>query len=109
MSIISFQSISPGLVESENIASGSDNEMLKFMPRLKPEDVAKAVLFAISTPDHVQVILILICFLVIIKIRFLLTDSWDCDETDGWVSLMILLICTQHNERKNSSIILKLL
>lgn len=55
-----FQSISPGLVESDNIVSGSDNEILKFMPRLKPEDVAKVVLFVISTPDHVQVFINLI-------------------------------------------------
>lgn len=59
-----FQSISPGLVESDNIVSGSDNEILKFMPRLKPEDVAKAVLFAISTPDHVQVFITIYLFLL---------------------------------------------
>lgn len=65
-----FQSISPGLVESDIIVSGSDNEILKFMPRLKPEDVAKAVLFVISTPDHVQVCINFIYIFGIIIIDF---------------------------------------
>lgn len=32
-----------------------DNELVKYMPRLKPEDVAQAVIFAITTPQHVLV------------------------------------------------------
>ena len=32
-----------------------DNELVKYMPRLKPEDVAQAVIFAITTPPHVLV------------------------------------------------------
>lgn len=33
--------------------------MIKLMPRLNPEDVADAVIFAISTPENVLVSLIL--------------------------------------------------
>lgn len=32
-----------------------NNELVKYMPRLKPEDVAKAVVFAITVPQHVLV------------------------------------------------------
>lgn len=36
--------------------SGSDdNEVVRYMPRLAPEDVAKAVIFAITMPQHVLV------------------------------------------------------
>lgn len=51
---IKVTSISPGLVESDIVASDA-NELIKYMPRLKPEDVASAVIFAISQPEHVQV------------------------------------------------------
>lgn len=57
-----FQNISPGLVENDILTThGSDNsELVKYMPRLKPEDVAQAVLFAITAPQHVLVSLILV-------------------------------------------------
>lgn len=32
-----------------------DSELVKYMPRLKPEDVAHAVIFAITTPPNVLV------------------------------------------------------
>lgn len=53
----SFQNISPGLVENDILTtSGTDNnELVKFMPRLKPEDVAKAIIFIISNPSDVLV------------------------------------------------------
>lgn len=41
---------------------GDNNELVKYMPRLKPEDVAKAVVFAITTPQHVLVSKCLILF-----------------------------------------------
>ena len=50
-----FQSISPGLVEQDIIASCSDNELVSLMPKLKPEDVANCVLYCITLPEHVQI------------------------------------------------------
>lgn len=35
--------------------TAGDNDLVKYMPKLKPEDVADAVLYAITTPDNVQV------------------------------------------------------
>lgn len=51
------QNISPGLVENEILTTlgTDDNDLVKYMPRLKPEDVAQAVIFAITTPQHVLV------------------------------------------------------
>ncbi|XP_058128602.1 farnesol dehydrogenase-like [Anopheles ziemanni] len=50
-------SISPGLVEGDILStvSSNENEIVKYMPKLKPEDVAEAVLYAITTPDNVQI------------------------------------------------------
>lgn len=48
-----MQNISPGLVENDILTD--DNDLVKFMPRLKGKDVADAVLFAISVPQHVLV------------------------------------------------------
>uniref|UniRef100_A0A182IVL1 Dehydrogenase n=1 Tax=Anopheles atroparvus TaxID=41427 RepID=A0A182IVL1_ANOAO len=50
-------SISPGLVEGDILStvSANENEIVKYMPKLKPEDVAEAVLYAITTPDNVQI------------------------------------------------------
>lgn len=52
-----MQNISPGLVENDILTThGSDNnEFVRYMPRLKPEDVAKAVIFAITMPADVLV------------------------------------------------------
>lgn len=51
------QNISPGLVENDILTThgSDDSELVKYMPRLKPEDVAQAVIFAITTPQHVLV------------------------------------------------------
>lgn len=48
--LLNFQSISPGAVKTE-IADFSNVEI----PLLNPEDIAQAVLYALSTPPHVQV------------------------------------------------------
>lgn len=52
-----MQNISPGLVENDILTTaGSDNsELVKYMPRLKPETVAKAVVFAITAGEDVLV------------------------------------------------------
>jgi NADP-dependent 3-hydroxy acid dehydrogenase YdfG len=53
------QSISPGAVATEmGEASGIPKEILeqfKDIPYLKAEDVADSVVYALSTPPHVQV------------------------------------------------------
>ena len=51
------QSISPGLVEDDIVdnVTKSENEFIKFMPKLKPDDVAQAIIFCITQPEHVQV------------------------------------------------------
>ncbi|XP_040167104.1 farnesol dehydrogenase-like isoform X1 [Anopheles arabiensis] len=50
-------SISPGLVEGDILSTNTskDNEIVNYMPKLKPEDVAEAVLYAITTPENVQI------------------------------------------------------
>lgn len=53
---IKISSISPGAVDTEMIRSvGVNTEMLQKKIILNPEDVADAVLFALSTPPHVQI------------------------------------------------------
>ncbi|KAL1374586.1 hypothetical protein pipiens_004867 [Culex pipiens pipiens] len=54
---VKVSSISPGLVEGDIVATHTinENDLVKYMPKLKPEDVAEAVLYVITTPDHVQV------------------------------------------------------
>lgn len=51
------KNISPGLVENDILTThgSDDNELVKYMPRLKGDDVAQAVIFAITTPQHVLV------------------------------------------------------
>ncbi len=52
-----MQSVSPGAVKTE-IFKGATKEMLemfKSIPFLDPKDVADAVVYAISTPKHVQI------------------------------------------------------
>lgn len=51
---IKISCVSPGLVENDGLAQ-SEHELLKLMPKLKPEDVSKAVLYAISVPENVNV------------------------------------------------------
>lgn len=54
---VKVTNISPGLVENDILTThgSDDNELVKYMPRLKPEDVAQAVIFAITTPQHVLI------------------------------------------------------
>lgn len=49
-----MQSISPGMVETDMI-NGMDPDLVSQLPKLKIGDVADAVLYAISTPQHVLV------------------------------------------------------
>lgn len=55
-----FQSISPGLVDTELLRHGSNKtlnpeEIFSRIPCLKPSDIADAVLYVLGTPPHVQV------------------------------------------------------
>jgi hypothetical protein len=54
-----FQSVSPGLVDTELItASGTDVDTKRIYasaPHLKAKDVADAVLYVLGVPSHVQV------------------------------------------------------
>ncbi|XP_043271358.1 farnesol dehydrogenase [Venturia canescens] len=54
---IRVTSISPGLVETELMATNSmfSKEILTSLPILQPEDIAAAVVYTLSTPAHVQV------------------------------------------------------
>lgn len=62
---IKVSSVSPGLVGSEFLEASASNsgaalskeamEAYKARPKLKPEDVADAVIYVLSTPPHVQV------------------------------------------------------
>ncbi|CAD7079072.1 unnamed protein product [Hermetia illucens] len=47
---VKITSISPGLVDTEIIS-----DTLREKPMLQPEDISSAILFAISTPPHVQI------------------------------------------------------
>ncbi|CAD7092019.1 unnamed protein product [Hermetia illucens] len=47
--------LSPGLVENDILTAGSDNDLVNLMPRLAGSQVAKALMFAISTPENVLV------------------------------------------------------
>jgi len=51
---IKFTSISPGMVNTDLIESFSSN-FKDFMTKLEAEDVTQAILYALSTPDRVQV------------------------------------------------------
>ncbi|XP_073966224.1 farnesol dehydrogenase-like [Choristoneura fumiferana] len=50
---IKVTSISPGLVDTELVAPGAPRPLP--VPALTPEDVADAVLYAVSTPPHVNI------------------------------------------------------
>lgn len=50
-----LQNLSPGLVENDILTAGSDNDLVNLMPRLAGSQVAKALMFAISTPENVLV------------------------------------------------------
>lgn len=82
------QNISPGLVENDILTTtGIDNnEFVKYMPRLKPETVAKAVVFAITVDDDV---------LVSCEIRsILILDS----QHESHCTLVSVLIRSMRNE-----------
>lgn len=51
------QSISPGLVATEFLASYSmfSEESIAAMPALNPDDIAAAVIYVLSNPPHVLV------------------------------------------------------
>lgn len=51
---IRITSISPGLVDSDFL-SGFNKQLVAVMPKLKVEDVAEAVKYAINTPQRVRV------------------------------------------------------
>lgn len=51
---VKITSISPGVVDTEIFTDDMKNLMPDF-PMLKSEDVSSAVLYAISTPPHVQI------------------------------------------------------
>jgi NADP+-dependent farnesol dehydrogenase len=51
---IKFTSISPGMVDTDLIDSFSSN-FKDVMPKLKAEDVTAAIMYALGTPDRVQV------------------------------------------------------
>jgi NADP+-dependent farnesol dehydrogenase len=52
---IKVTNVSPGLTETDIVATGSDNELIQLMPKLKPEHVANAVIWAICQPAEVQI------------------------------------------------------
>lgn len=59
-----FQSISPGATRTEIFYEEQMNELEKNKtPFLEAKDVSNAIMYAISTPPHVQVIFHLIKFL----------------------------------------------
>ncbi|XP_055377840.1 farnesol dehydrogenase-like [Condylostylus longicornis] len=47
--------ISPGLVQNDILSTGGDNDLVKLMPTLDPVEVARAVMFAMCTPENVLV------------------------------------------------------
>lgn len=50
-----MQSISPGLVTTEMTTKNGADKVFRNTPALKAEDISQAVLYALSTPEHVQV------------------------------------------------------
>ncbi|XP_055915014.1 farnesol dehydrogenase [Eupeodes corollae] len=52
---VRITSISPGIVNTDILPTEIQTVVKQFMPMLSSEDVADAVLYAISTPDNVQV------------------------------------------------------
>jgi NADP-dependent 3-hydroxy acid dehydrogenase YdfG len=59
VALFSFQSVSPGVVETEFVAAtGRDldpKQVYSSIPHLGPKDVADAVLYVLGVPPHVQV------------------------------------------------------
>lgn len=51
---IKLTSISPGMVESEMLNS-MNQQMVAILPKLKVEDIAEAVFYALNTPERVRI------------------------------------------------------
>ncbi|XP_063696906.1 farnesol dehydrogenase-like isoform X1 [Culicoides brevitarsis] len=55
---IKLSSISPGLTETDFLAQPSEfsgNKIVEYMPKLKPKDVADALMYIITRPKHLQI------------------------------------------------------
>lgn len=52
---ITLQSISPGLVTTEMTTKNGADKLFKNTPSLNAKDISQAVLYALGTPEHVQV------------------------------------------------------
>jgi NADP-dependent 3-hydroxy acid dehydrogenase YdfG len=52
---MSFQSVSPGLTLTDIFEAGNVAVDYKNIPAIKPEDVADAVLYLLTTPYHLNV------------------------------------------------------
>ena len=50
-----FISFRLGLVDDDVLQENANDELVKLMPTLRSEDVAAALVFAISVKDHVEV------------------------------------------------------
>lgn len=51
---IKLTSISPGMVDTDFL-SVYGSSVYNSMPKLKPDDIAEAVMYALNTPDYVQI------------------------------------------------------
>jgi NADP+-dependent farnesol dehydrogenase len=51
---IRVTSISPGMVDSD-LLSGFNQQLVAMLPKLKVEDVAEAVKYALNTPERVRI------------------------------------------------------
>ncbi|CAG9808141.1 unnamed protein product [Chironomus riparius] len=52
---VKVTSLTPGLVECDILQENANDELVKLMPALRPEDIAAALTFAISAKDNVEV------------------------------------------------------
>lgn len=54
--LICLQCISPGLTETDFLAQpGSGHKIVDYMPKLRPKDVADALMYIITRPQHILV------------------------------------------------------
>lgn len=77
---IKITSISPGMVDSDFLSSFNQH-LVAVMPKLKVEDVAEAVKYALSTPDRVRVIIkkerVFFIFINILMIYLMAKNFYD--------------------------------